>query len=90
MSDSTTTETSSYKLYIVDFWVPFPSSEYGGLILVTATSDEDAIQCLREGQYECVYTEQDKEGIEEAVKEAKRFELAKGDYTTEIVDKFIT
>jgi len=29
-------------LYIVDYWVPFPSSEYGGLINVIAEND---IEC---------------------------------------------
>jgi len=30
------------KLFIVDYWVPFPSSEYGGLQIVIAN---DAAEC---------------------------------------------
>ena len=33
-------------LYIVDYWVPFPSSEYGGLINLIAESDTEAFTIL--------------------------------------------
>ena len=34
------------SLYIVDYWVPFPSSEYGGLINLIAESDTEAFTIL--------------------------------------------
>jgi hypothetical protein len=34
------------KLYVGDYWVPFPSSEYGGIWVVTANSEEEAIKLL--------------------------------------------
>jgi hypothetical protein len=33
-------------LYIVDYWVPFPSSEYGGVINVIAESDSEVFNLL--------------------------------------------
>ena len=33
-------------LYIVDYWVPFPSSEYGGLINLIAENDTEAFNIL--------------------------------------------
>ena len=34
------------SLYIVDYWVPFPSSEYGGLINLIAETDTEAFEIL--------------------------------------------
>ena len=34
------------SLYIVDYWVPFPSSEYGGVVNVIAESDSEAFSLL--------------------------------------------
>ena len=33
-------------LYIIDYWVPFPSSEYGGTISLIAQSDTEAFEVL--------------------------------------------
>ena len=33
-------------LYIVDYWVPFPSSEYGGVISVIAENDNECYDLL--------------------------------------------
>jgi hypothetical protein len=33
-------------LYIVDYWVPFPSSEYGGVINVIASNDVECHDLL--------------------------------------------
>jgi hypothetical protein len=35
-------------LYLVDFWVPFPSSEYGGTISVIAENDQECHDLLRD------------------------------------------
>ena len=32
------------NLYTIDYWVPFPSSEYGGLIVVAAKDKEEAAE----------------------------------------------
>ena len=35
-------------LYIVDYWVPFPQSEYGGVINVVAKDDQECFDLCRE------------------------------------------
>ena len=38
-------ETTQF-LYIIDYWVPFPSSEYGGTISLIARNDTEAFEVL--------------------------------------------
>lgn len=33
-------------LYLVDYWVPFPSSEYGGVLSVIAENDNECYDLL--------------------------------------------
>ncbi len=33
-------------LYIVDYWVPFPQSEYGGIVNLIADDDSEAFEIL--------------------------------------------
>jgi len=40
-------------LYLVDYWVPFPSSEYGGLLNVIAESDVECHDILLDWRDEC-------------------------------------
>ena len=35
-------------IYLVDYWVPFPSSEYGGMISVIAEDDKECFDILSE------------------------------------------
>jgi len=34
------------SLYIVDYWVPFPQSEYGGIVNLIAEDDSEAFELL--------------------------------------------
>jgi len=34
------------NLYLVDYWVPFPSSEYGGMVAVVAEDDNECHDVL--------------------------------------------
>ena len=34
------------SLYIVDYWVPFPQSEYGGIVNLIADDDSEAFELL--------------------------------------------
>ena len=38
-------------LYIIDYWLPFPQSEYGGLVNVIASSDDEAFALLSEEDF---------------------------------------
>ena len=40
-------------LYLVNYWVPFPSSEYGGLINVIAANDNECHDILFDWREEC-------------------------------------
>ena len=37
-----------WYMYLVNYWVPFPSSEYGGLQCVLARNKEEAIAVIKE------------------------------------------
>ena len=74
------------SLYIVDYWVPFPSSEYGGLINLIAENDAQAFQILSEEQS---FDEQYTDRIMERVVNAQKFTL-KDDYESGILEAFTT
>ena len=74
------------SLYIVDYWVPFPSSEYGGVISLIAENDTEAFELLSgEQQFDDAYQNL----IMEKVMTAQKFVL-KDDYESGIIDAFIT
>jgi succinate dehydrogenase flavin-adding protein (antitoxin of CptAB toxin-antitoxin module) len=73
-------------LYIVDYWVPFPSSEYGGLINLIAESDTEAFEILsQEKSFDDRYTDR----IMERVVNAQKFELV-DEYQSGILEAFTT
>jgi hypothetical protein len=73
-------------LYIVDYWVPFPSSEYGGLINVIAESDNECHAILRDTDD---YDDRYESKIMERVVAAPRFALAE-ELESRIVESFTT
>lgn len=73
-------------LYIVDFWIPFPSSEYGGLINLIAESDTEAFEILaNEQSFDDQYTDR----IMERVVNAQKFALV-DEYESGILEAFTT
>jgi len=74
-------------LYLVDYWVPFPSSEYGGTISVIAENDQECHDLLRDGgiSYEPDYNNL----IMSNVVKSLRFALL-DEETSRIVDSFTT
>jgi flagellar assembly factor FliW len=74
------------SLYIVDYWVPFPSSEYGGLINLIAENDTDAFAILsQEEQFDERYVNL----IMPNVVNAQKFVL-QDEYESGIIDSFTT
>jgi hypothetical protein len=73
-------------LYIVDYWVPFPSSEYGGVVSLIAESDTEAFAILSQ---ETEYDEQYVDRIMPNVVNAQKFALV-DEYVSGIVDSFTT
>ena len=74
------------SLYIVDYWVPFPSSEYGGVINLIAESDTDAFSILANEQS---YDDEYNHLIMQNVINAQKFVL-QDDYESGIIDSFTT
>jgi hypothetical protein len=73
-------------LYIVTYWVPFPSSEYGGVISVIAESDTEAFEILSTSDdFDDNYTDR----IMERVVNAHKFAL-ENEEKSRIIDVFIT
>jgi hypothetical protein len=73
-------------LYIVDYWVPFPSSEYGGLINVIAENDNECHDILRDA---AEFDDRYESKIMERVVAAPRFALA-SEEKSKIVESFTT
>jgi len=74
------------SLYIVDYWVPFPSSEYGGVVSVIAESDTEAFAILSQ---EKLYDENYVDRIMPNVVSAQKFALV-DEYESGIIDSFTT
>ena len=74
------------SLYIVDYWVPFPSSEYGGVINLIAENDTEAFAILsQEREYDESYVNL----IMPNVVSAQKFKLV-DEYESGIIDSFTT
>jgi hypothetical protein len=73
-------------LYIVDYWVPFPSSEYGGVINVIAENDIECHDILRDSDD---YDDRYESKIMERVVAAPRFALV-DEEESRIVESFTT
>jgi len=74
------------SLYIVDYWVPFPSSEYGGVVSLIAENDAEAFQLLaNEDGFDDSYQNL----IMPNVVKAQKFSLV-DDYESGIIDAFTT
>jgi hypothetical protein len=74
-------------LYIVDYWVPFPSSEYGGTISVIAENDNECHDILLEWDDEC-NSEYDNLIMQNVVK-APKFALL-DEEKSRVIDSFTT
>ena len=76
-----------HYLYIIDYWVPFPSSEYGGTISLIAQNDTEAFEVLAS---EDGFPPEHKHLIMKNVIEAQKLQLADEYPEPMIVDAFTT
>jgi hypothetical protein len=74
-------------LYLVDYWVPFPASEYGGVISVVAENDVECHDLLLDWRDD--YSSEYDSRIMERVVNAHKFALANNE-ESRIVDTFTT
>tara|TARA_B100001996_G_scaffold287333_1_gene227572 strand:- start:293 stop:523 length:231 start_codon:yes stop_codon:yes gene_type:complete len=73
-------------LYIIDYWVPFPQSEYGGVVNVIANDDSEVFELLAsEEQFNEDYVDL----IMPNVIKATKLNLS-DEYESGIIDAFIT
>lgn len=73
-------------LYLIDYWVPFPASEYGGLVTLIAQSDTEAFELLsKEESFDKEYVDR----IMERVVNAQKFALL-DEYESGILEAFTT
>ena len=80
-------------IFLVDFWLPFPSSEYGGLQCVIAQDEDEVIKILldQESDYYKESYEDYEHLIVECVRKSLRYKLdSKIRYNKGIVREFIT
>ena len=73
-------------LYVVDYRVPFPQSEYGGLVTLIAENDQDALELLSDEES---FHEDYGHLIMEKIITATKLELA-DDYESGIIEVFCT
>ena len=74
------------SLYIVDYWVPFPSSEYGGVVSLIAENDTEAFELLAEEEG---FDDRYQNLIMPNVVKAQKFTLV-DEYESGIIDAFTT
>lgn len=77
-----------HYLYIIDYWVPFPSSEYGGTISLIAQNDTEAFEVL--ASEDGFPHEEYRHLIMKNVIEAQKLQLADEYPEPMIVDAFTT
>ena len=73
-------------LYLVDYWVPFPSSEYGAVVSVIAENDQECHDILRDCED---YDDRYPQKIMERVVNSRRFALV-DEEESRIVESFTT
>ena len=73
-------------LYIIDYWVPFPQSEYGGVVNVIAKDDSEAFELLAKEEG---FNENYIDRIMPNVIKAQKLPL-EGFFESNIIDAFTT
>lgn len=76
-------------LYIVDYWVPYPASDGGGILNVIAEDDDECFTLLSPENFQ-EFNEQYANLIMPKVKAATKFELVNSEEESRIVDAFLT
>jgi len=75
------------KLYIVDHFVPFPSSEYGGVWNVIAEDDDECFDLIRD--YDDGYNEEFYVNLRDRVVNSRNYPLSSEEESC-VVESFTT
>ena len=81
-------ESKERFIYILDYWVPFPSTEYGGLVTLIAENDQEAFDILA-AEEQLDYENAHIDKLMPNIINATKLELA-DEYESGIIDAFIT
>ena len=73
-------------VYIIDYWITFPSSEYGGIVVCIGETDSEVFELLSNEQS---FPESNNTAMMESIKNATKLAL-KDDYQSGIIDAFTT
>jgi hypothetical protein len=79
-------------MYIVDYWEPFPRTEYGGLFAVVASDDNECFELLKSRCYYRSGDDKDAKNllVKNAINKAKKFALLDPTTPSEIVEEMLT
>ena len=81
-------ESKDSYLYVLDYWVPFPQSEYGGLVTLIAENDQEAFDILTD-EDQLDYGNEYIDKLMPNIINATKLKLA-DEYESGIIDVFIT
>ena len=73
-------------VYIIDYWITFPSSEYGGIVICIGETDSEVFELLSNEQS---FPESNNTAMMESIKNATKLAL-KDEYESGIINAFTT
>ncbi len=73
-------------VYIIDYWITFPSSEYGGIVICIGETDLEVFELLLNEQS---FPEGNNIAMMESIKNATKLAL-KDEYESGIIEAFTT
>ena len=73
-------------VYIIDYWITFPSSEYGGIVICIGETDSEVFELLSNEQS---FPESNNVAMMESIKNATKLAL-KDEYESGIIEAFTT
>ena len=73
-------------IYIIDYWITFPSSEYGGIVVCIGETDTEVFELLLN---EDSFPESNTNAMMESIKDATKLAL-KDEYESGIINAFTT
>jgi hypothetical protein len=78
-------------VYVVDYWVDFPSSKYGGLQVLIAASDDEVFQYIADDSFESHKKGDWQQEIKECIERATKIPVAETDSTPSgFIAEFVT
>ena len=74
-------------IFVFDYWIPFPSSEYGGIVIISAVSEEEAELIAKD--HTSKFDKRDYD-TDQLVKNTDRKVIGTTDRESGVIDMFVT